>query len=145
MSVIELIWSKGRHSINKKQTSRRTKEVVTNIVHVGSEGLYNFNVSTWRTTDWSCLPLPPSPCSPRSAHASPSPVTYQNGDCFKSTIITCSGSQTRLLHWDPGYIHLCTAVTVVVNLNMFPLSLQVLCFRCTFAIFQTALIKCTCK
>ena len=35
-------------------------------------------------------------------------------------------------------------MTVVVNLNMFPLSLQVLCFRCTFAIFQTALIKCTC-
>ena len=66
---------------------------------------------------------------------------------LKSTIITCSlcGSQTRLLHCDPGYIHLCTAVTVVVNLNdMFPLSLQVLCFRCTFAIFQTALIKCTC-
>ena len=35
-------------------------------------------------------------------------------------------------------------MTVVVNLNMFPLSLQVLCFSCTFAIFQTALIKCTC-
>ena len=56
------------------------------LVHVGSEGLYtvtDFDVSTLRTTNWSCLPLPPSPCVPRSAHASPSPVRYQNGACFK--------------------------------------------------------------
>ena len=38
-----------------------------------------------RTTNWSCLPLPPSPCASRSAHASPSPVTYQNGACFKKS------------------------------------------------------------
>ena len=39
--------------------------------------------STFSTTNWSCLPLPPSPCAPRSAHASPSPVTYENDACFK--------------------------------------------------------------
>ena len=124
-----------KRTIDGQQKSCRTKEALTNlIVDVGS-GVYIFDISTLRTTNWSCLPLPP--CVPRSAHASPSPVTYQNGACFKkyNYHLFTLRSQTRLLHWDPRYIHLCTAVTVVVNLNMFPLSLQVLCFRCTFAIF----------
>ena len=71
---------------------------------------------------------------------------YRYDACFKkyNYHLFTLPSQTRLLHWDPRYIHLCTSVTVVVNLNMFPLSLQVLCFCCTFAIFQTAFIKCTC-
>lgn len=60
----------------------------------------------------------------------------------------------RLLHLDPRYIK-CTAVIAVVKLKYFNnfnrtcfysqgLS-QVLCFRCFFAIFRTALIKNTCR
>ena len=70
-------------TIDEWQKSCRTKETLTNLIgDVGSE-VYNFDVSTVRTTNWSCLSLPPSPCAPRSGHASPSPVTYQNGACFK--------------------------------------------------------------
>ena len=70
-------------TIDEWQKSCRTKEALTNLIgDVGSE-VYNFDVSTVRTTNWSCLSLPPSPCAPRSGHASPSPVTYQNGACFK--------------------------------------------------------------
>ena len=54
---------------------------------------------------------------------------------LKSTITTCS---IRGLRQD-FFIEI-----LVVKFNMFPLSLQVLCFRCTFAILQTALTKCTC-
>ena len=110
--MIELIWSKRRHRINEQQTSRRTKEVLTNIVHVGSEGLYNFDVSTLRTTNWSFLPLPPSPCAQRSAHASPSPVTYQNGACFKKVQLSpvyfaVSDKTTSLRSWVYTFMYSC--------------------------------------
>ena len=145
--MIELIYSKRAQDYNEYQKSRRTKDVLTNFVDVGSEGLYNFDISTLRTTNWSCLPL--FPCAPRSAHALPSPVTYQNGACFKKYnyhlfSLRVSDKTTSLRSWVYTFMYSCDSI--VANLNdMFPLSLQVLCFRCTFAIFQTALIKCTCK
>ena len=126
-----------KRTIDGQQKSCRTKEALTNlIVDVGS-GVYIFDISTLRTINWSCLPLPP--CVPRSAHASPSPVTYQNGACFKKYnyhlfFLRVSDKTTSLR--SVVYTFICTAVTEVVNLNdMFPLSLQVLCFRCTFTIF----------
>ena len=66
---------------------------------MGSEGLYKVDVSTMRTTNWSCPPLPHSPCAARSAHASPSPATYQHGACFKmyNYHLFTKRSQTRLL------------------------------------------------
>ena len=57
-----------------------------------------------------CLPLPPSPCAPRSDHASPSPVTYQNGACFKKYnyhlfSLRVSDKTTALRSWVYTFMH----------------------------------------
>ena len=108
--MIELIYSKRAQDYNEYQKSRRTKDVLTNFVDVGSEGLYNFDISTLRTTNWSCLPL--FPCAPRSAHALPSPVTYQNGACFKKYnyhlfSLRVSDKTTSLRSWVYTFMHSC--------------------------------------
>ena len=99
-------------TIDEWQKSCRTKEALTNLIgDVGSE-VYNFDVSTVRTTNWSCLSLPPSPCAPRSGHASPSPVTYQNGACFKKVQLSpvhfaVSYKTTSLRSWVYTFMYSC--------------------------------------
>ena len=103
---------------------------------VASTGhLCNFDDSTIRTTNWSCLPLPPSSCAPRSANASPAPVTYQNGACFKKynyhLFSFFSDKTTSLRSWVYTFMYSCDSscqlkrhVSSQFTSSLFPLHLR---------------------
>ena len=95
-----------------------------------------------RTTNWSCLTL--FLCAPRSAHASPSPVTYQNGACFKKYnyhlfSLRVSDKTTSLRSWVYTFMRSCDSnchlkrrVSSQVTSSLFPLHLNRHLSNCSF-------------